>query len=80
MSHVETDGAYETLLRDHQELVAQLEKTNEDLEALQEKRNTLLKCFKDGDVLVRDLDIPPNEQGYVRSLFRELHAWMLENN
>ena len=92
MTHEEADGAYETLLRDHQELVAELEALKKDRalvvqeaeviererDGLKLKHERLLKLLKDGDVFIRDLDIPAGEWGYARSMFREIAAWMEE--
>jgi hypothetical protein len=68
---IDADGAYEEVCDERDELLKENEK-------LKTKHERLLKLLKDGDVFIRDLDIPPNEQGYVRSLLRELHAWLLE--
>ena len=55
----------------------QLLDQNEKLKANKER---LIKTLKDGDVLIRDLNIPAVEWGYARSMFRELAAWIEEGN
>ncbi len=62
----------------HKEVCEERDKLLEENEKLKAKQVRLLQCLKDGDLLIRDLDIPPVESGYVRSLLRELHAWLLE--
>lgn len=72
------DAAYEALLREHQELEAEHEKVTKERDKLAKERASLLTLLKDGDVLMRDLDVPPSEWGVARSLLKELAAWIEE--
>jgi hypothetical protein len=68
-----SDAAYEEVCNERDKLLTE----NEKLKTRHEK---FVKLLKDGDVFIRDLDIPPSESGYVRSILRELHAWIIEGN
>lgn len=68
---IDADGAYEEVCDERDEALREIEK-------LKTRHEKFLKLLKDGDVFIRDCNIPPNEQGYVRSLLRELHAWVEE--
>lgn len=75
---VDPDGAYEALLVSHQELEAQVEKLTKEVEWFQKERARLLHCLKDGELLLKELDVAPSEWGLARALFRELAAWIEE--